>query len=196
MSRARASRRIVKQLRRADEAAAGMAAPYRGTPVVKAASVFSEISDQPQMRLLSAALIGAGLLSGKKRLAQAGARMLAAHEVATLAKDLVKNRVDRHRPRSAARARQKEPRPGSSHRKEVTSFPSGHSAGATAAALAFSREYPLARPVTLALAGVAALAQVPRRAHYLTDVIAGVAVGVAAEALSNAISRVLAGGSR
>ena len=182
------TRRMVKQLRRADEAAVEATAPYRDTPVVEAVSTFSEISDQPQMRMLSLALVGAGLAMGNERLARAGSRMLLAHEVATLAKNLVKDRVDRHRPRSAGSAREKEPRKGKSNAKEVTSFPSGHSSGATAAALAFAREYPEARGAALALAGLVALVQVPRRAHYLTDVLAGVAIGIAAEALANKAS--------
>ena len=38
-----------------------------------------------------------------------------------------------------------------------------------------------------ATAGVVAASQVPRRAHYPTDVVAGVAIGLAAEALTNVV---------
>ena len=73
-------------------------------------------------------------------------------------------------------------KPGRKRSKEETSFPSGHSAGAIAVARAFAREYPEYRAPALGAAGLIALAQIPRCAHYPSDVGAGLAVGVAAEA--------------
>lgn len=189
------TRQVLKTVRGADQAAEEMAEPYRDGLAFQAASKFSEMADQPEMRALSAALVGAGLIAGNERLARAGARLLAAHEVATFIKNMVKDNIDRPRPRSAGGAGARQPKPGRKHDKELTSFPSGHSAGAVAGALAFSREYPAARPVALMLAAVAAVVQVPRRAHYLSDVVAGVAIGIAAEALTNGISRAVSGKS-
>jgi membrane-associated phospholipid phosphatase len=167
-------------------------------PIQKSASVrllgsLSEIGDQPQMRTLSCGLIAAGVLMRNVRLARAGLRMLLAHELATAAKNFVKQRVDRTRPRSAGEDREAHKiKPGESTDKEETSFPSGHSAGASATARAFIREYPeYAAPAYAAAAGVA-FAQIPRCAHYPTDVGAGLAIGVAAELVVDTGWRLLA----
>lgn len=153
----------------------------RNTPVVKAISWFSQLGDQPQMRILSGGLLALGLLRGDARMVRAGARMLVAHELATSAKNFVKHRVDRVRPRSADSKAQQKPRAGDSEAKEDTSFPSGHSAGSLSVALAFAREYPQFRGAAIATATGVALAQIPRCAHYPTDVAAGMALGAAAE---------------
>ena len=156
--------------------------PHRETAPVKALSWYSEIGDQPQLRTLAGGLLALGLLRRDGRMARAGVRMLLAHELATLAKNFVKKRVDRSRPNSADEDEQK-PKLGRSREKDETSFPSGHSAGATAVARAFAREYREYRAPALGAAGLAALAQIPRCAHYPTDVGAGIAIGAAAEAV-------------
>ena len=80
-------------------------------------------------------------------------------------------------------------RPGDNEAKEETSFPSGHSAGAASAARAFVREFPEHKAAAYAVAGGVALAQIPRCAHYPTDVGAGIAIGLASEALVDAAWR-------
>jgi membrane-associated phospholipid phosphatase len=168
-----------------DAAAAAAMAPYRDLPWLEP---IADLGDQPQLRTLSLALLAAGLAAGRRsgygpRLARAGLRMLIAHEAATLAKDFVKRRIDRTRPRSLQRpGKDHRPSAGRSRRKEETSFPSGHSAGAAAAARAFARELPEYRAAAAAGAGTLALVQVPRCAHYPTDIAAGLAIGLAAEA--------------
>ena len=114
--------------------------------------------------------------------------MLAAHTLATFAKDFVKRRIDRTRPRSkGGKGKDHQCRPGTAaHAKEETSFPSGHSAGAAAVARAFARDYPEHAAPAYAAGGAIALAQIPRCAHYPSDVGAGLAIGVAAEALIEA----------
>jgi hypothetical protein len=87
-------------LQAADAAVAEATLPIRRNKAVRLIGTLSELGDQPQVRTLSAGLIGAGLLVGDPRLARAGARMLAAHELATAVKNFVKHRVDRTRPRS------------------------------------------------------------------------------------------------
>lgn len=145
------------------------------------------LADQPQLRMLCAATIAAGLVAGRDSrnapLARAGVRMLIAHELATLAKNWVKLRVDRKRPRSRANGHDHKPKPGRHTRKEVTSFPSGHAAGAAAVSSALAREMPALRTPAYAAAGVLALLQLPRSAHYPSDTAAGFAIGLAAEAV-------------
>jgi membrane-associated phospholipid phosphatase len=157
--------------------------PHQKDASVKALSWYSEIADQPQLRALSGGLLVAGAVARSPRMMRAGARMLIAHELATFAKNFIKRRVDRTRPRTAEDEEDQKAELGGSTEKEETSFPSGHSAGATAVAAAFSREFPEYRVPALGAAGVAALAQIPRCAHYPTDVGAGIAIGAAAEAI-------------
>jgi membrane-associated phospholipid phosphatase len=169
----------------ADAAAAEAMAPYADTPWLEP---LADLGDQPQLRTLSAALIAAGLAAGRSsgygpRLARAGLRMLIAHQLATMAKNFVKNRVDRTRPRSIeGSGKDHRIEPGTNEEKEETSFPSGHAAGAAAAARAFAREFPELGAPAAAAGGALALVQVPRCAHYPTDIAAGLAIGLAAEA--------------
>lgn len=169
-----------KALEKADAAVAEAVEPYAGTPAVGAVSLLSDAGDQPPMRTLCAAVLAAGLAGPDPRLARAGLRMIAAHTLATLAKDFVKARVDRSRPRKDGDHGLK---PGRKTGKEDTSFPSGHAAGAVAAARAYAREFPGHKAAAYGAAGAVALAQIPRSAHYPTDVGSGLAIGLASEAL-------------
>jgi undecaprenyl-diphosphatase len=164
-----------------DNRAQALFKPYGKSAPIRMLDVASKLGDQPELRTIAGALIMAGTFLPNNRLVRAGARMLIAHEVATVAKDLLKTNIDRTRPRSAETHRQKKPRKGRHTAKEKTSFPSGHSAGAMAAARAFSREYPQYAAPAIGAATLIALSQVPRCAHYPTDVIAGLAIGLAAE---------------
>ena len=175
---------LPKPLLEADAAVAEAFAEYEHG---RALDLLSSLADQPQLRTLSLATLAAGLAAGRgsgygPKLARAGLRMLIAHELATFAKDLVKRRVDRRRPRSNANGGAEKPRPGKRTAKEVTSFPSGHAAGASATARALAREIPGAAPIAGIVGGTLALLQLPRSAHYPTDTAAGLAIGLAAEA--------------
>ncbi|WP_324751172.1 phosphatase PAP2 family protein [Sphingomonas sp. LY54] len=182
MTAKKKSARAGQALLDADAAAVDAVEPYRHAPPVKALAWYSELGDQPQMLSLSGAVLAAGLVRRDARMARAGGRMIAAHLLATAAKNFVKHRIDRTRPRGAVVARgDHKPKTGRNRAKEETSFPSGHSAGAIAVARAFSREYPEYQGAALAAAGLIALAQIPRCAHYPTDVAAGLALGAAAE---------------
>jgi membrane-associated phospholipid phosphatase len=176
---------ITRKIVTADARIEARMKPISDSPAVEALGTLSEIGDQLQMRTLCGSMIALGLVTSNKRLWNAGARMLVAHEVATLLKDAIKRRVDRTRPRSAESQEDRKASPGKSTAKEETSFPSGHSAGATAAAFAFAGEYPEHRMPALAAAGAVSAAQVPRCAHYLTDVGAGMLIGAAAGVATN-----------
>jgi membrane-associated phospholipid phosphatase len=153
--------------------------PYMHSAPVKAIDKAAEIGDQPQMRLLCAGLVAAGLLGAKPRMVRAGVRMLLAHELATYVKGLGKDNVDRKRPRSTSGRKASHPHKGDSDEKELQSFPSGHSAGGVAAACAFASVYPEYRAPALAAGGAVALAQIATCAHYPSDVAAGATIGAA-----------------
>jgi undecaprenyl-diphosphatase len=175
----------------ADKATVRAVKPRKKSAAVRALSWASELGDQPQMLALSGGLLALGLVRRDGRMARAGARMVLSHLLATAAKNFVKHRIDRTRPRSAGDGKGHAIKPGRSHAKEETSFPSGHSAGAAAVARAFAREYPEHEGAALAGAGFIALAQIPRCAHYPTDVGAGLAIGLAAEKAVDAASSVM-----
>jgi membrane-associated phospholipid phosphatase len=158
--------------------------PVKDNPVFDR---LADLGDEPQLRILCAATMAVGAFQRDRRLVLAGARMLAAHTLATFAKDFVKHRIDRTRPRSLGNAEADHRlAPGRNHAKEESSFPSGHAAGAAAVARAFARSYPEAAAPAYAAGTVLALAQIPRCAHYPTDVGAGLALGIAAEAVLDA----------
>jgi membrane-associated phospholipid phosphatase len=168
----------------ADAKATAAMAPYEDSPWLEP---LADLGDQPQLRTLSAAAIAAGLAAGRDtgwgpRLVRAGLRMLIAHQLATMAKNFIKYRIDRTRPRSHHRAgKDHKPKPGGNRAKEETSFPSGHAAGASAVAAAFAREFPEHRAAAAAAGTALSVVQVPRCAHYPTDIAAGAAIGLAAE---------------
>lgn len=173
-----------------DGAVAQALAPHRGRPAVKVIGWIGKQGDQPQMIALSGLVFAGGLLRGHKRVIEAGGRMLAAHLLATAAKHVIKRRVDRHRPpRSAMEVDDPRPRPGRRDTKAWTSFPSGHTAGAVAVAQGFARAFPEHRGKALAGAAIVSAAQVCKQAHYLTDVAAGIAIGLASEAAVSRIAR-------
>lgn len=169
-----------------DAGAGRLFEPYADSPVIGTLDLISKLGDQPELRLIAGSLLTLGTFAGNDRLVRAGARMLIAHEAATLVKDLVKTNVDRTRPRSASSDEAKKPKKGDHTAKEKTSFPSGHSAGAIAAARAFSREFPEYGAAAIGAAAFIAVSQVPRCAHYPTDVAAGLLIGLAVEAVTNA----------
>lgn len=170
-----------------DEGSQELFEPYAELFQVPAVDLASKLGDQPQLRTIAGLVLAAGVALDDDRMVRAGARMMIAHEGATAIKSVLKHRVDRTRPRSAEDRDDKKPRKGDSRAKELSSFPSGHSAGAIAVARAFSREYPEYGGAALAAAGVIAALQVPRSAHYLSDVVAGLMIGIGAEAASNAV---------
>jgi undecaprenyl-diphosphatase len=180
-----------KPLFKFDRRAKTAFAPYRDTLPIRMLETAGDVGDQLQLRLLCAGMFVAGLVRGDGRMMRAGARMLLAHEAATLVKGVVKRQVDRRRPRSTAGRKASKPHKGRSKAKEQQSFPSGHSAGAAAVASAFAADYPEHAASALGAAGAVALAQVPTGAHYPSDIIAGSAIGAAASGALNLMWRAL-----
>lgn len=167
------------EVEKADVAVAKAVAPVAHTPLVEALGTLSELSDQPQMRALCAGVIGAGLWRRDAKMTKTGLRMLAAHSLATGLKTFIKNRVDRTRPSVFVDEGRYDMEAGESHEHDETSFPSGHTAGAVAVAIAFARDYPQYRAPAFAAAGAASLMQIPRCKHYPSDVGVGALIGAA-----------------
>lgn len=179
------TRKLLDTVQEVDRKTAEAVAPVHDSPAVKAIGFVSELGDQPPIRVICGTMIAAGLLRRDRKLSRAGLRMLLAHSLATWAKVLIKNRVDRTRPKLLVEEGRYEAEPGHSREKEESSFPSGHTAGAVAAAGTFAADYPEhALPAWGASAAVAA-AQVPRCMHYPSDIGAGAALGLASAAVVN-----------
>ena len=191
MSKPSKTNNAARKLARADAEIVEAAAAHKDSAPLRMMAYASKVGDQPPLRAISAAAIVVGLVGSNRRLLRAGVRMIVAHEVATALKDVIKRRVDRTRPRSAESHRQRKIKPGEGTSKEVTSFPSGHSAGSLAVARAFSREFPDHAVPALGAASAVGAAQVPRYSHYATDVLAGFLVGLVAEAATDVVWRAL-----
>jgi membrane-associated phospholipid phosphatase len=137
---------------------------------------------------LSGAVLAYGVLRGDRHATETGARMLGSLVLATLIKTGLKHVVARTRPNVLLEEGRYEVRPLGPADGSWHSFPSGHTAGSVAVARAVGRMYPQARTIAYGAAAAIALVQIPRGAHYLTDVAAGALVGVAAEAAVNGLA--------
>ncbi|WP_310468424.1 phosphatase PAP2 family protein [Sphingomonas sp.] len=176
-------------LERADIAVADAFTPIRDNPVIEAAGKLSDIGDQPPLYAISYGVIGAGLITGDRRTLRAGARMLASHIAAIFLKSLVKHRIDRTRPDVVADSGRYEMEPGDRRGHDFNSFPSGHTASSIAVARAVGRDYPELHGAALGVASAIAMTQVVRSSHFVSDVAAGAAIGLAAEALVDQVFR-------
>lgn len=185
--KAKAVKKAARAVVRADEGATHTLAAHRDSPWVKAAGFISEVADQPPLIAASAGTLAIGLMSGRRDLARGGARMLFSHLLATGMKSLIKHQIDRTRPGTALDRGKTRFEPGKTGGHEDKSFPSGHTAGAVAVALAASHEIDGAAVPAALGAGAVAAAQAPAGRHYLTDVVVGGAVGWAAEAVVAAV---------
>ncbi|MBB5714468.1 phosphatase PAP2 family protein [Sphingomonas aerophila] len=182
-----AARKIARKTGETDQRVTHTVAAVRETRPARIVALLMECADQPELITASLGTIGAGVVAKRPDLVRGGARMLASHLVATGMKMLVKQQVDRTRPKKALAEGEHRFEAGHSHDHEMNSLPSGHTAGAVAVARAASHEIDgVAVPATIATGAVAA-AQVPTGSHYLTDVIAGGMIGWAAEAVVGAV---------
>lgn len=150
----------------------------RGKPA-KGLAAFAELGDQPPLVLLSLGVAATGAVTRNEKLARTGLRMLAAHSLTTVAKLIGKGLIDRTRPEDALRNGRYRLQEGDSHEGRLRSMPSGHSAGVTAAVLAATHDYPEVAGPAAATGGAIMLAQLPAKNHFLSDVAAGAAIGLA-----------------
>ena len=178
---------VVRTLARADRSATHKAAAHRDTVPMKVAGFLAEAADQPQLITASIATIAVGLLGRRPDLFRGGARMLASHLLATAGKTALKRSFDRTRPRKAIAEGSHRFAHGDSHDHDLNSFPSGHTAGAVAVGLAASHEIEGAALPSAVATGAVMAAQPATGSHYLTDLVAGAAIGWAAEAVVGAV---------
>jgi membrane-associated phospholipid phosphatase len=127
---------------KADVDAAAHLARHRHHPLVRAAGALSEVADQPPLLAGCGAVLAYGILAGNARAARAGAGMLASVVVATAMKGAVKKLVSRTRPNVLLDEGHYEVQALGPDEGPWHSFPSGHTAGAVAAARALARVYP------------------------------------------------------
>lgn len=172
-----------KKIERVDRKVARAVGSKRKNLVVRAAGSLSDLADQPPLIALSLLTIGAGLFSESRPLSRTGVRMLLSHLVATQAKSMIKHRIDRTRPFVMLDGGSYHGRKGENPAKQENSFPSGHTAGAVAVARAIAREFPDGAATSYGSAGMAAVLQLPRAAHFASDVIVGAMIGIASEAV-------------
>lgn len=170
----------LKAVERADIAVTEAVAGDRHRREVQQAARWSELADQPPLVALSAGVLAIGLVARNRDIARTGIRMLASHALATGIKSAIKRSIDRTRPDHALIEGYRMA-PGDSHEHEMSSFPSGHTAGAVAVAEAVAREAPIAAIPVRLLATAVGIVQVPRCKHYVSDVLVGAAIGLAAE---------------
>ncbi|MDB5701548.1 MAG: phosphatase family protein [Sphingomonadales bacterium] len=178
-----AARNKVAKIESVDRKVARAAGAKRDTPIVKAIGTVSDLADQPPLIAISALTMAAGVMLGRGHMARTGVRMLASHLLATRMKSFVKHRIDRTRPSVMLGGDDYHARIGTSHAKGENSFPSGHTAGAVAVARAVARDFPKSARIGYTAAAAAAAVQLPRAAHFASDVLVGALIGVAAEAL-------------
>lgn len=172
-------------LEEADVLVADKLVPHAERGFVRAIGEISDLTDQEPLYAAAGAVIATGIVLRDGPTFRGGTRILASHLLATAMRGIVKHLVDRTRPDAAARNGHYEMSKGERYESDYNSFCSGHTAGAVAAALAAGRAWPGARETAVGLAAMAALAQVVRSKHYLSDVLAGAAIGVVAEASVN-----------
>lgn len=176
----------MKRAARADRKATHDAARHRDGPLLRLAGKASEAADQPPLIALAATTIVVGAVLRRPAIVRGGARMLASHLLATGAKTVLKNAIDRTRPKRALKTGHRARKGRGADDSSLNSFPSGHTAGAVAVAEAVIAEAPgAAIPLRTLAAGVAAV-QPSRGAHYVSDVVAGAVIGWASEKLASA----------
>ena len=172
----------------ADAVVAEALVPLSGNSLVRALGAVSDLSDQEPIYAGSAVVIAFGIVTRDLKTVHGGSRILASHLFATALRGIVKQMVDRTRPDFAAREGYQRA-PGERRDSEYSSFPSGHTAGAVAVAVATARVWPGSRRLGTILAAAASGMQILRSKHYVSDIVAGAAIGFAAEAMITALVR-------
>lgn len=180
------SRKKAQKLADKEHRHTAKAAKLRDSAPVKALAPISEAADQPPLLALGAGTLATDAFLRNPRLTRIGARMIASHLVATALKTVMKAGVDRTRPAVARKKGHKAGKGKGTADTGMNAFPSGHTAGAVAVAQAIAHEAPAATLPARALASTVGGLQLPRGAHYISDVVAGAVVGWLGERIAGA----------
>jgi len=172
---------------RLDLAAVDGLRPWLGTAALKSIGALGHAGHKVPLLALSACVAAAGLAKRDTKLARTGTRMRLAHLLSIAIVETGKDNVARSRPGRWLKERRHDMRVGGSKDAKWRSFPSGQTAAAVALARAAARDYPGLAGLLYAAAGTVGALQVPRLAHFPSDVAAGAAVGAAAETAANAV---------
>lgn len=170
-----------------DAAVADVLIPHAEKAAIRALGAVSDLSDQEPLYAAAAAVLVTATVLRDGPTWRTGTRILASHLLATALRGVIKKMVDRTRPEAAARRGDYVLREGERHESDFNSFPSGHTAGAVAVAMAVGRDNPGARLPAISLAAVSGAAQILRSRHYVTDVVAGAVIGIVADELIDAV---------
>lgn len=174
----------------ADREATHRVAESRDTLPIRVLGGLSEAADQPPLVALAAGTIVAGAVLRRAGVVRTGVLMLAAHALATGVKTVLKTTIDRTRPAKAMKDGHHIGKGTGGEDTDLNSFPSGHTAGAVAIAQAAARDVPAAAIPARLTAGAVAAIQMPRGKHYISDVLAGAAIGWVSELAASAALRV------
>lgn len=169
-------------LERLDVAAGRRLAAGRQRPAVQVAAKVGKLGDQEPLYLLSALILTTGVATRRPGLMRLGIEVGAAVFAADLIKSGFKRGLTRSRPHVLLDEGRYERGFGGSSDKPLQSFPSGHVAGAMAAAAAIRRTSPQTAPLGLAACAFLGWSRISKAAHWPLDVLAGALVGLAAEA--------------
>ncbi len=139
---------------------------------------------QSEWYLVGGLLLFAGLRKRNRRISSTGLLLFSTVAVSGLTADVIKVVLCRARPKLLLEQGIYGFDLFGWHLKHAwQSFPSGHSATALSAALSLSLLYPRLRPAFIAAAVVIAASRVVLCQHYLSDVVAGSALGAVTVAL-------------
>ncbi|WP_085809531.1 phosphatase PAP2 family protein [Sphingomonas sp. TZW2008] len=179
---------VAKKAASTEHRLVGDVAALRRMKPVALLGAASEVADQPPMVALSLVTLGSGLVMRRPAVARTGLRMLLAHALATGGKTMLKRSIDRTRPQRALRDGKHHAGTGKGGGDtDFNSFPSGHTAGAVAVAQAVAATQPQLAVTARGGAFAVAALQLPRGAHYPSDVLVGAVIGYVADQAAGAL---------
>lgn len=154
------------------------------TRLRETSKVFAKTGD-PGILATSMALYLTGQATRKQGLADAGLHAMEALGGAAIARETLKFLVGRARPNAVSDTNPLVLRPFHGYEKGYSSFPSGHTGNAFAAATVFSRELRMshpnvakvATPLLYAAAGLMGASRVYENRHWASDVVLSAAIG-------------------
>lgn len=171
-----ARERVLREGRRFDDRTLAWLADTPHGPV---GPLLKRIASAADLLIPWAVVSAVWMRSGRHRLQRAALHGWTAIAISASIEDAVKPLVGRSRPDPGRLP----PRERDGTQPRTSAFPSGHTAAATAFAVAASRDAPAWRPLLAATAVVTTYSLVYTGRHYATDALVGVVVGATAGTL-------------